>query len=69
MPDDNPPAIPSSNHFDMATAHQMALDALRAWQRRMVMPGTAVVPLDQCFQLVIDLSHNIFHLIDQRFPR
>jgi hypothetical protein len=41
MPDDDPPAIPPSNHFDMATACQMALDALRAWQRRMVMPGTA----------------------------
>jgi len=41
MPDDNPPAIPPSNHFDMATARQMALDAPHAWQRRMVMPGTA----------------------------
>jgi hypothetical protein len=40
VPDDNRPAIPPPDSFDMRAAHQMALDALRAWQWRIAMPGT-----------------------------
>jgi hypothetical protein len=34
MPDDLQP-----DHFDLAAAHQMALDALRDWQHRLDLRG------------------------------
>jgi hypothetical protein len=38
---DQPSPPPPPDHFNMATARQMALDALRAWQERVTMPGTS----------------------------